>query len=195
MSISSKYLGFVQLNSVNGQICGQENFERSACHLEWSIAESKTVGAIAFAGRSCRKITRLYPISTTRKQGERCSPCFLVVRVFITKLCHRVPNKKVSSDSPRRWGPALPVVEVTGLEPAASCSQTLKCRFFAYSTRLFGAFVSENDAFVCSCKHCFHVVRSRRWSKVWSTLQSRISIPPLTSRKLQPEVAFLLSPL
>ena len=58
---------------------------------------------------------------------------------------------------------------MTGFEPATSCSQTLKCRFFAYSTRLFGAFVSENDAFGCSYKHCFHVVRSRRWSKMWSS--------------------------
>ena len=61
------------------------------------------------------------------------------------------------------------MVGVTGFEPAASTSQTLKCRFFAYSTRLFGAFVSENDAFGCSCQHCFHIVRSRRWSKMWSS--------------------------
>ena len=58
---------------------------------------------------------------------------------------------------------------MTGLEPATSCSQTLKCRFFPYSTRIFGAFVSENDAFGCYCEHCFHVVLSRRWSKVWSS--------------------------
>ena len=60
------------------------------------------------------------------------------------------------------------LVEVTGLEPAASSSQTLKYRFFPYFTRLFGAFVSENGAFRCSSSHCFHVVRSRRWSKMWS---------------------------
>ena len=29
--------------------------------------------------------------------------------------------------------------------------------------------MSENDAFGCSCKHCFHVVQSRRWSKMWSS--------------------------
>ena len=92
-----------------------------------------------------------------------------MVRIFITKLCHRVMNKKVSSDSPRRWGPALPVVWVTRLELAASTSQTLKCRFFPYFIRLFGAFVSKNGAFGCSYKHCFHVVRRRRWSKVWSS--------------------------
>ena len=61
------------------------------------------------------------------------------------------------------------MVGVTGFEPAASTSQTLKCRFFPYSTRIFGAFVSENDAFGCSPSHCFHVVQSRRWSKVWSS--------------------------
>ena len=57
---------------------------------------------------------------------------------------------------------------MTGFEPATSCSQTLKCRFFPYFTRLFGAFVSEINAFGCSCQHCFHVVRSRRWSTLWS---------------------------
>ena len=63
----------------------------------------------------------------------------------------------------------LNLVEVTGLEPAASCSQTQKCRFFPYFTRLFGAFVSEINAFGCSCQHCFHVVRSCRWSNLWSS--------------------------
>ena len=61
------------------------------------------------------------------------------------------------------------MVGVTGFEPAASTSQTLKCRFFLYFTRLYVAFVSENDAFGCSYKHCFHVVQSRRWSKMWSS--------------------------
>ena len=60
------------------------------------------------------------------------------------------------------------LVGVTGFEPAASTSQTQKCRFFPYSIRLFGAFVSEINAFVCSFKHCFHVVRNRRWSTLWS---------------------------
>ena len=58
---------------------------------------------------------------------------------------------------------------MTGFEPAASTSQTQKCRFFPYFTRLFGAFVSENDAFGCSYKHCFHVVGLCRWSKLWSS--------------------------
>ena len=61
------------------------------------------------------------------------------------------------------------MVGVTGFEPAASTSQTLKCRFFPYFTRLFGAFVSKINAFECSYKHCFHVVQSRRWSKLWSS--------------------------
>ena len=60
------------------------------------------------------------------------------------------------------------LVGMTGFEPATSWSQTLKYRFFPYFTRLFGAFVSENGAFRCSSSHCFHVVRSRRWSKMWS---------------------------
>ena len=61
------------------------------------------------------------------------------------------------------------MVEVTGLEPAASCSQTNLYRFFSWFTRLFGAFVSEIGAFGCSCQHCFHVVRICRWSKLWSS--------------------------
>ena len=61
------------------------------------------------------------------------------------------------------------MVGVTGFESAASTSQTLTSRFFPYFTRLFGAFESKNDAFGCSCKHCFHVVRSCRWSKLWSS--------------------------
>ena len=60
------------------------------------------------------------------------------------------------------------MVGMTGFEPATSCSHTLKYRFFPYFTRLFGTFVSENGAFRCSSSHCFHVVRSRRWSKMWS---------------------------
>ena len=32
----------------------------------------------------------------------------------------------------------------------------------------FDAIQSEITAFVCYCEHCFHVVRSRRWSRLWS---------------------------
>ena len=60
------------------------------------------------------------------------------------------------------------LVGMTGFEPATSWSQTLKCRFFPCSTRIFGAFKSKNDAFGCSYKHCFHVVGLCRWSKLWS---------------------------
>ena len=61
------------------------------------------------------------------------------------------------------------LVEVTRFELATSTSRTLTSRFFPYFTRLFGAFKSKNDAFQGSCKHCFHVVRDARWSKVWSS--------------------------
>ena len=61
------------------------------------------------------------------------------------------------------------MVGMTGFEPATSCSQRNLSRFFPWFTRLFGAFVSEIDAFGCSPSHCFHVVRIRRWSKVWSS--------------------------
>ena len=61
------------------------------------------------------------------------------------------------------------LVGVTGFEPAASTSQRNLSRFFPWFTRLFGAFESEIDAFGCSYKHCFHVVRSCRWSKLWSS--------------------------
>ena len=62
------------------------------------------------------------------------------------------------------------LVGMTGFEPATSWSQTLKCRFFPYFTRLFEDFESKNDAFRCSRSHCFHTVQVRRWSKVWSAL-------------------------
>ena len=61
------------------------------------------------------------------------------------------------------------LVGMTEFEPATSWSQRNLSRFFPWFTRLFGAFVSENNAFECSYKHCFHVVRSRRWSKMWSS--------------------------
>ena len=62
------------------------------------------------------------------------------------------------------------MVGATGLKPAAWWPQRNIYRFFAWFTRLFGAFVSEIGAFGCSYSHCFHVVRSRRWSKLWSSL-------------------------
>ena len=65
------------------------------------------------------------------------------------------------------------MVEVTRFELATSTSRTNLYRFFPYFTRLFGAFESEIDAFRCSRKHCFHIVQLRRWSKVWSTQNSK----------------------
>ena len=60
------------------------------------------------------------------------------------------------------------VVGVTRFEPAASTSQTQKHRFFASFCVLFRAFSSETRAFSCRKVHNSHVVRSRRWSKMWS---------------------------
>ena len=37
---------------------------------------------------------------------------------------HRVINKKAAVTTPDNWEPALPMVGVTGLEPAAFCSQS-----------------------------------------------------------------------
>ena len=65
--------------------------------------------------------------------------------------------------------PFIFLVEVTRFELATSTSRTNLHRFFPWFTRLFGAFESKNDAFGCSYKHCFHVVRSCRWSKLWSS--------------------------
>ena len=52
------------------------------------------------------------------------------------------------------------LVGMTGFEPATSWSQRNLHRFFAWFTRLFGAFESEIDAFGCSYQHCSHVVQS-----------------------------------
>ena len=58
-----------------------------------------------------------------------------------------------------------------------SRSQTLKCRFFPYFTRLFGAFVSETRAFSCHKVHNSHVVQTCKWSRLWSDLKSHITLP------------------
>ena len=47
-------------------------------------------------------------------------------------------------------------------------SRSVLQRFFVQFRVILGAFVSRNGAFVCSCEHCFHVVRVCRWSKMWS---------------------------
>ena len=87
---------------------------------------------------------------------------------------------------------SLFMVEVTGLEPAASCSQTKKYRFFASFRVLFGAFLSEPRAFSCHKVHISHVVRSRKWSNLWSDLKSHIINPISKEPQALPEVAFLL---
>ena len=56
-----------------------------------------------------------------------------LVRIVITKLHHSVINEKISSVSPQFLGPTLPVVEMTGLEPAASCSQSTRATSCATS--------------------------------------------------------------
>ena len=68
------------------------------------------------------------------------------------------------------------LVGMTGVEPAWASSQTLKTWFFTWFYGLFGAFASRLTAFVCSSRHKIRVVRSRKWSKVWSAVKpSRIS--------------------
>ena len=64
---------------------------------------------------------------------------------------------------------SLFLVGMTGFEPATSCSQTTLHRFFDYFCVPFNAFEFKNDAFECSQSHCFQVVQSCRWSKLWST--------------------------
>lgn len=60
------------------------------------------------------------------------------------------------------------LVGMTGVEPAWTCSQTLKTWFFTWFYGLFGAFASGLTAFVCSSRHKIRVVRSRKWSRMWS---------------------------
>ena len=108
-----------------------------------------------------------------------CEPAFASQNR--AKLAHQA--KKATQPN----GQVAFLVGMTGFEPATSCSQTLKCRFFPYFTRLFGAFKSKNDAFGCSCQHCFHVVRSRRWSKVWSS-----RLPQFMSPITRPRSSYLL---
>ena len=47
-------------------------------------------------------------------------------------------------------------------------SRSVLHRFFVWFLMVLGAFVSRNGANPCSSKHCFHVVRVCRWSKMWS---------------------------
>ena len=83
------------------------------------------------------------------------------------------------------------LVGATGFEPAASTSKTQKHRFFASFCVLFRVFSSEPRAFTCCKSHNFHVVRSRRWSKVWS---GQIPIPYLFSRIHSSRSSYFISP-
>ena len=60
------------------------------------------------------------------------------------------------------------MVEATGLEPTTFWSLRHNRKFFNYFPSISKSFVSESDAFVCSCSHCFHVVQTRKWSNMWS---------------------------
>ena len=84
----------------------------------------------------------------------------------------------------------LILVEVTGLEPAASSSQTQKHRFFASFCVLFRAFSSENRAFSCGNVHKFHTVRICRWSRLCSDLKSHIILPTSNEPQAPTEVDF-----
>ena len=94
------------------------------------------------------------------------------------------------------------MVGMTGFEPATSWSQTQKHRFFASFCVLFRAFSSENRAFSsenrafsCHKVHSSHVVRSRKWSNLWSDLKSHIINSTSKEPQAPTEVDFLLPPL
>ena len=84
----------------------------------------------------------------TKNAPNRClvpkESVLLKTVVFWHKSKLEIINKKISPNLMKRTDflvhKAQILVGVTGFEPAASTSQTQKCRFFPYSTRLFGAF-------------------------------------------------------
>ena len=67
-----------------------------------------------------------------------------------------------------REGCLFYMVEVTGFEPAASTTRTVKALYNKGFRVIFSAFVSEIGAFQGYPTHCVHTVQVRRWSKVWS---------------------------
>ena len=100
-----------------------------------------------------------------------CKETQFWITAFLCVLGYWKLNNCIAVIKEKGFGNYFPkpnLVGVTRLERAIPASQTNLHRFFPWFTRLFGAFVSKNDAFGCSYKHCFHVVRSRRWSKLWS---------------------------
>ena len=81
----------------------------------------------------------------------------------------------VAESKEKGFGNCFPkpnLVGVTGLEPAAFCSQRTIFQFFPWFIRLFGAFSSENNAFLCRRIRIFRVVRNCKWSNVWSDMKS-----------------------
>ena len=82
------------------------------------------------------------------------------------------------------------LVGVTGFEPATSWTRSVKTLSNKDFLMILGVLESENNAFGCSRSHCVHVVRSGRWSKVWSTPLNHISTAPYKSRKLLPRWTF-----
>ena len=61
------------------------------------------------------------------------------------------------------------MVEVRRFELRASWSRTPNRQFLPSFSLILTPFLSENHAFHTSYKHCFHIVQSRRWSKMWSS--------------------------
>ena len=98
-------------------------------------------------------------------------------------------NKEIAEGYP------LILVEVTGLEPAASCSQTQKHRFFASFYVLFRAFSSETRAFMCCKVHISHIVQTCKWSRLWSDLKSYTSNATSHEPQAPARGGFLLQPL
>ena len=111
-----------------------------------SCAETKL-----FLQKNCGLLQKLKTSIINKKQSDSCEKdCFLVQKAQI-------------------------LVEVTGLEPAASCSQTARHRFFASFYVLFRAFSSETRAFLCREVHNSHVVQTCKWSRLWSDLKPHIT--------------------
>ena len=76
-------------------------------------------------------------------------------------------NTKHNKSTP--YGVLFVMVEVRRFELRASWSRTSSGRFLPSFPLILTPFLSENHAFVTSCEHCFHLVHSRIWSKVWSS--------------------------
>ena len=131
---------------------------------------------------TCKKITlKLLALIAPRKEKQihievhqiwpvlywsNCGQNFLQNQ----KLCRMMKKRPFSRVLSLKNG--LFLVEVRRLELRASWSQTLKTWFFTWFYGLFGAFASGLTAFVCSLRHKIRVVRSRKWSKVWSATKS-----------------------